>query len=208
MNLGPREYLHAGCGAFGFQHPQNVFRRPVAEKLSRRLLVIGDAMLFDQSDEVRRRIPGQRRFYEVWIRGEEIFRLAVSIGEVTSAAAGDEDFLARAIGMLDHRDAASASASLRRAHQPGGAAAKNQGIELLIHCRRVVHFRRPIGGRFYCTARPLAARALNTISESLSSRRNVMLFTPSGVSALGHVLRRFRRRRRRRRRPGRSGFPA
>ena len=82
-------------------------------------------MLFDQGDEVRRRIAGQRRFREVRIRGEEIFRLAMDIGEIASAAAGDEDFLAGAIGVLDHRDAASAFAGLDRAHQPGGAAAEN-----------------------------------------------------------------------------------
>ena len=54
-----------------------------------------------------------------------MFRLAVDIGEVASAAAGDEDLLARAVGVLDDGDAASAFTSLRRAHQPGGAAAKN-----------------------------------------------------------------------------------
>ena len=54
-----------------------------------------------------------------------MFRLAMDIGEITSAAAGNEDFLARAIGMLDQGDAASTLTRLRRAHQPGGAAAKN-----------------------------------------------------------------------------------
>ena len=54
-----------------------------------------------------------------------MFRLAASIGEITSAAAGNEDFLAGAVGMLDHRDAASTLTRLRRAHQPGGAAAQN-----------------------------------------------------------------------------------
>ena len=73
-----------------------------------------------------------------------MFRLAVGVGEITSAAAGDEDFLARAIGVLDHGDAASTFTRLRRAHQPGGAAAKNQGIELMIHRRRVIHCWRAI----------------------------------------------------------------
>jgi len=54
-----------------------------------------------------------------------MLRLAMGVGEITSAAAGDEDFLARAIGVLDHGDAASTFTRLRRAHQPGGAAAKN-----------------------------------------------------------------------------------
>ena len=41
-----------------------------------------------------------------------MFRLAMGIGEITSAAARNENFLARAIGMLDHRDAASTFTSL------------------------------------------------------------------------------------------------
>jgi hypothetical protein len=61
-----------------------------------------------------------------------MLRLAIGIGEITSAAARNEDFLTRAIGTLNYRDAASALASLHRAHQPSGPGAKNYGIELVI----------------------------------------------------------------------------
>lgn len=44
-----------------------------------------DMMLFDQSNEVCRCIPCERRFYEVWIRRYEMFRLAIDVGEITSA---------------------------------------------------------------------------------------------------------------------------
>jgi len=76
----------------------------------------------------------------VRICGYEIFRLAIGIGEITSAAPRNEDFFARAIGVLNYGDAASASASLHRAHKPGGPGAKNYGIKLVIQ------------GRFLCTA--------------------------------------------------------
>jgi hypothetical protein len=69
-----------------------------------------------------------------------MFRLAIGIGEITSAAARNENFFARTIGVLDHGDAASALASLHRAHKPGGPGAKNYGIKLVIQ------------GRFLCTA--------------------------------------------------------
>jgi hypothetical protein len=103
-------------------------------------------MLFDQSDEVCGCIPCERRFYEVWICGYEMFRPAIGIGEITSAAARNENLFARTIGMLNHGDAASALASFHRAHKPSGTGAKNYGIKLVIQ------------GRLHCTAqlRPLA----------------------------------------------------
>jgi hypothetical protein len=69
-----------------------------------------------------------------------MFRLAIGIGEITSAATGNENFFARTIGMLNHRDATSTSASLDRAHKASGPGAKNYGIKLVIQ------------GRFRCTA--------------------------------------------------------
>jgi hypothetical protein len=153
INLRPKKYLHTGGRTLGFEHIQNVICRPVAEKLSCSFLVIRDVMLFDQSDEVCGCIPCERRFYEVRICGYEMFRLAIGIGEITSAAAGNEDFFARAIGMLDHSDAASALASLHRAHKPGGPGAKNYGIELVIQ------------GRFLCTAQLWSAERSRVTNE-------------------------------------------
>ena len=50
-------------------------------------------MAFDQGDEIGRRVTGQRRFGEVRIGGDKIFRTAMKIGEIAAAAAGDKDFL-------------------------------------------------------------------------------------------------------------------
>lgn len=57
-----------------------------------------------------------------------MFWFAINIREITAAAAGDENLLADTIGVLQHRDTATALASLQRAHQSGGASAENQGI--------------------------------------------------------------------------------
>ena len=62
-----------------------------------------------------------------------MFRLAIGIGEITPAAARNEDFFARTIGMFNHGDAASTPASLHRAHKSSGPGAKNYGIKLVIH---------------------------------------------------------------------------
>src|SRR5207245_11275240 len=59
-NAAFQEYLHSSSAAFGFEHAQDVVRRMVAEELSPRFLVVGNMMFFDQGDEIRRRIPGQR----------------------------------------------------------------------------------------------------------------------------------------------------
>ena len=85
-------------------------------------------MLLDQGDEVRRRKFRERRLREVRISGGEIVRLTVEVREVAAAAAGDENLLADTISALQNRDAATALASLQRAHQSGGASAENQGI--------------------------------------------------------------------------------
>ena len=82
-------------------------------------------MLFDQSNEVCRCIPCERRFYEVWIRRYEMFRLAIDVGEITSAPARNKNLFARAIGVLNHRHAAATFTSLHGTHKPSGTGTKN-----------------------------------------------------------------------------------
>jgi hypothetical protein len=45
--------LHISGGAFVEQHRDDLLRRAVAEELAERLLVPGDAVPIDQSDEIR-----------------------------------------------------------------------------------------------------------------------------------------------------------
>jgi hypothetical protein len=49
-----------GIAAFGFEHGENVGGRAVAEKLAESFLVIWDAMLFDERDEIGGSVAGQR----------------------------------------------------------------------------------------------------------------------------------------------------
>jgi hypothetical protein len=57
----------------------------------------------------------------------------MKIGEVAASAAGDHNFLAEAIGALEHRDAPSAFARFNRAHQAGRASTEHECIERMNH---------------------------------------------------------------------------
>jgi hypothetical protein len=55
----------------------------------------------------------------------------VEVGEITAAAAGDENLLAQAIGAFENCDAASTFAGFDRADQAGCATAENQCVEAI-----------------------------------------------------------------------------
>ncbi len=101
VNPAVEKQLHPGGPAFSFQHAGNFARRAVAKKLAPSFLVVGDAMFFDQGNEVGGRVADQRGFYEVRVRREEVLRLGVDVGEITAASAGDQNFLAGTIRTLD-----------------------------------------------------------------------------------------------------------
>ena len=86
-------------------------------------------MFFHERDEVIGRVSCQRGFCEVRIRGDEIFRRAMNVGEVAASTAGDEDFFADTLGVFQDGDAASAFAGFDCAHQSGGASAEDYGVE-------------------------------------------------------------------------------
>ena len=132
MDLRVQENLNTGGAALGFEHVENRARRTVAEELAERLLVIRDAMLFDQGDEVSRGVTRQRRLRKMRIRREKILRLAINVGEVAAASTGDEDLLARAISVLQDCNTASALARFDGAHQSGGTGAENDRVEVML----------------------------------------------------------------------------
>ena len=93
--------------------------------------MVRDAVPFDEPDEIRWRVPRQRRFREVRVGGEKIVGPRVQVGEVAAASAGDQDLLARPIRALQHRDTASAAARFDRGHQARGAGAEDEDIEIV-----------------------------------------------------------------------------
>ncbi len=142
-----QDNFYIGGAAFGFQHVGDVAGGVVAEELAERFFVVGDAMFFDEGEEISRRVAGQSGFGEVGIGREEILRLTMDVGEVAAASAGDEDFLADAVGVFEDGDATAELARFDGAQQAGCAAADDQDVEFLgqdahravtgSHCRRV-----------------------------------------------------------------------
>ena len=127
----------AGCeldvgvdaGALGEQHVEDVVGGAVAEELAEGLLVVGDAVLFYQGDEVVRSETCERGFGEVGVGGEEVFRGGVEVGEVAAASAGDEDLLAGAVGVFEDQDAAAAASGFDGAHEAGSAGAEDEDVD-------------------------------------------------------------------------------
>lgn len=118
-----------GGAALGFEEICNLRSGIVAEKLSERFLVEGDAMLFDEGDEIRGSEAGKSGFGEVGIRGEKIFRSGMDVGEVAATTAGDEDFFADAVGVLEYGHPTAAFAGLGGAEEAGGAGAEDQDVK-------------------------------------------------------------------------------
>ena len=108
---------------------------PVAKELAESLLVIRDAVLFDQGDEVLWGVAGEGRLGEVGIGGEEVFWASVDVGEVASASSGDEDLFARAISEVEDEDTAVASAGFDGGHEARGTGTEYQYINF---CHKVI----------------------------------------------------------------------
>src|SRR5262249_37809726 len=99
------------------QHGDDLPRRAVAEQLAERLLVIRDAARLHPRDEVMLGKTLERRYAEMRIARDELFRRAVEIGEIAPPAAGDADLLRRFFGMVDDEHATPAPRRLDAAHQ-------------------------------------------------------------------------------------------
>ena len=67
----------------------------------------------------------------MFVGAEEIFGVTMEVCEIAAAAAGDEDFLADAIGALEDRDAATALASFDGAEESRGAGAEDEGVKIV-----------------------------------------------------------------------------
>ena len=90
--------------------------------------MIGNFVFFDKSDEVGGSVAGQGGFGEVWILREEILRLAMKVGEVAAASAGNKDFFADFFGAFEEQDTAAAFGGFSGAEEAGGAGAEDEDV--------------------------------------------------------------------------------
>jgi hypothetical protein len=135
MDSAVEKNLHAGGAAFRFQHVRDVFRGAIAEKLAQGFLVVGDAVFFNQGDEIGGGVAGQGGFREVFVRGEEVLGSAMDVGEIAAASTGDENFLADAIGTLQNGDTPPAFPGFNGAKQASRPGAKNQSVKPVVQGR-------------------------------------------------------------------------
>lgn len=119
-----------GSGAgFRFKEIGDVGSGAVAEELAEGLLVIGDAMLFNEGDEISRGEARESGFGKVRIGTEEIIWCAINIGEIAAASPGDEDFFAETVGSLEDSNTAAPLPCFDGAEKAGGAGTEYYGVE-------------------------------------------------------------------------------
>ena len=114
--------------AFVEQHCDNLFGRAVAEQLTKGLFVPGDAVPFDQGNELFRGMAAQCRLGEMRVGREEVGRRGADVGEIAPPAAGNEDLGAGIGHVVDQQDAAAALPGERGAIEAGRAGADNDRV--------------------------------------------------------------------------------
>ena len=127
-HLAARVRAYPGVAALRREHPDDLPRRAVAEKLAELLFVVGNAVRLDERDKVRRRVARQGRATEIRLLGDVIVRRGVEVGEVAASAARNENLLADALGPLQHSDGPPPLPGRERAHQSGRARAEHEHV--------------------------------------------------------------------------------
>ena len=85
-------------------------------------------MAIDQGDEVFGREAAQRRFGEVRVGGEIPLGRGMKIGEIAPAAARDENFFSRLVGVVNQENLASALTRREGTHHACGAGSEYDGV--------------------------------------------------------------------------------
>jgi hypothetical protein len=129
-------------GTFLEEHMGDLVRGALAEELAGLSLVVGDAVLFDEGNKVRRGKTGQNRLAEMAIFGDIVFRRNVEMGEVALSSAGDEDLTADLWGVVEEQDSPAAFSGLAGAHEAGRAGAEYDDVVTSFH--RVIRIERRI----------------------------------------------------------------
>lgn len=124
-----RDQFAAAARALGKEHVENGAGRVVAKELAKGFLVPRDAVAIDEFEEMAGLVERERGFGEVRVGGEKAVGRAVNVGEVASAAAGDEDFAAGLRVVFEQDGSASALAGDRGTHEAGGTGSQDRDIE-------------------------------------------------------------------------------
>ena len=121
----------------GQQHGNDLPRRTIAEKLAQGLFVPGDAVLFDQGDEIVLGVARQRRLAEMRVGRDKRLGPAQKVGEIAAPAARDQDLLADLVGVIQQQHPPSALAGAHGADQAGRTGTDHRDVKGLGHAGAV-----------------------------------------------------------------------
>jgi hypothetical protein len=130
-DFGIDDDFYIGIAAFGFEHGDDLRGGIVAEELPKGFFVVGNSVLFHESDEIGGVVAGESGLGEVRIFGKEMLRLGVKIREIAAAAAGDKDFLADFFGAFEKDDAAATLSGFYGAQETGGPATQDDYVKIV-----------------------------------------------------------------------------
>lgn len=85
-------------------------------------------MLLNERDEIMLRIAAKRGNTELPVMRNEVVRIAIEIGEVTTPPAGHQDFLADLVRTFEDDDVPPMSRGGNCTHKAGGAATNDEDI--------------------------------------------------------------------------------
>ena len=115
--------------ALGEQQVDDAPGPVVAEQLAGGFLVVGDAVLLDQLDEIERGEPAERGGAEVRVVGHVILGVDPEIGEVAAPAPGYRNLPADRRSVIENEDLPAALPGRPGAHQARGTGADDHGVK-------------------------------------------------------------------------------
>jgi hypothetical protein len=92
--------------------------------------VVSDFVFLDELEEICGRKTSESGFCEMRIGGEKVVRACMNVREIAAAPAGDQDFLADAIGVFDDRDAAAPFTCFGGAEKTSGTRTENEDVKM------------------------------------------------------------------------------
>ena len=129
-------HRNAGRRTLIQQHRHDRAGRAVAKQLAQRLVMIGDAVPLNQSDEIVWRVAAKRTTAKRRIGGDKPVWRRMFVGEVAAPAAGDQNLGTRLRPMIQQHHPAAARTGGRGTHQACSACPNHDCVERL-HARHV-----------------------------------------------------------------------
>lgn len=118
----------SGGGTFRQEHLDDGAGALIAELLAECFFVVGNAVIFHQSEKIVRAEAGEGGATKGRIGREEILRAGAEVGKIAAPAAGDGNFFAHPFVVFKDDDPATPPTRGEGAHEAGGTASDDDEI--------------------------------------------------------------------------------